>query len=116
MAPNDRLRRRVDFEQCYKRGRRLQGSYLTLHFVANEAGHARVGMTVSKRVGKSVVRQRLKRRVREIFRRWPDRARLPPMDFVVHLKPLAAGSRFETFSQELSSVLATVVARTERVP
>ncbi len=106
LAPEHKLRRRADYLGCYQRGRRLHGALLTLHFVPNQLPHPRLGITASRKVGGAVVRQRLKRRVREIYRRWSKRQQLPAMDLVVHLKPTAAVSRFSDVSGDLLSVLS----------
>lgn len=70
-----------------------------------EAGPARLGITVSRKVGNSVVRHRLKRRVREIFRRWRGRRQLGALDVVVHLKPPAARADFQALRRELEALL-----------
>lgn len=103
------LRRSADYLRCYRRGRRLRGSALRLHVAGNELGHPRLGITASRKVGKAVVRNRLKRRVRETYRRWPGRGGLPAVDLVVHLEPAAAGTRFEELSGELEGLLGRVV-------
>lgn len=104
------LRRSADYLRCYRRGRRLRGSYARLHFAPNEEGHPRLGITASRKVGKAVVRNRLKRRVREVFRLYPGRAELPPVDLVVHLEPAAAGAAFGVLAGELEALLARLAA------
>lgn len=105
------LRKSADYQTCYKAGRRRHGPLFTLHFQANPTGTPRLGITASRRVGGSVVRTRLKRWVREIYRRSPRRAALPALDLVVHLKPEAAGASFGAFAAELDRLLAEVVRR-----
>lgn len=111
LLPEERVRRRADYLRCYRTGRRRHGSLATLHFVPNQLGHPRLGITASRKVGKAVVRQRLKRRTREIYRRWQDRGKLPALDLVVHLKPEAGRADFASFQAELLRLLAGVVPR-----
>lgn len=64
-----RLRKRHEFLTLRRRGRNRH----TQHFIVTSAprkagGPARVGITVSRRVGNAVARNRVKRRVREFFR------------------------------------------------
>lgn len=114
LAPEHRLRHRVDFLRCYRRGRRLHGSLATLHFVPNQHEHPRMGITASRKVGRAVVRQRLKRRVREVYRRWSHRGQLPPLDMVVHLKPAAATATFAELEGELQRLLRRLVEARRR--
>jgi len=102
------LRRSADYLRCYRRGRRLRGGLARLHVAANDLGHPRLGVTASRKVGKAVVRNRLKRRVREVYRRWPRRAELPGADLVVHLEPAAAGASFDELAAELEGLLGRV--------
>src|SRR5262245_10285693 len=99
--PEDRLRRRADFLRCYRTGRRRSGSLSILYYAPNPHGHPRLGVTASRKVGNAVVRHRLKRRIRETYRRWPERADLPAVDLVVHLKPEAAKAASAAFADEL---------------
>jgi ribonuclease P protein component len=66
-------------------------------------------VTASRKTGKSVVRQRLKRRVREIYRRWHRRSELPPVDLVVNLKPTAAQATFIDLRRELERQMASLL-------
>ena len=79
---------------------------MILHYVPNDTGAARLGVTVSRKVGGSVVRHRVKRRIVEVFRRSELRARLPPWDFVAHVKPEAARADFAALASELEGLLA----------
>ena len=109
LAPEERLRRRQDYLRAYRTGRRRGGRFATLFYVSNDTGTARLGITASRKVGKSVVRQRLKRRVREIYRRWERRRDLPPFDLVVNLKPTAAEGSFPELRRELERQLASLL-------
>ena len=54
-------------------GRRVSGRYVTVIGLPNTLGSDRLGIVASKRVGGAVIRNRAKRRLREIFRRDPAR-------------------------------------------
>lgn len=64
----DRLRKAADFDRVYSRGKRLASSELKLIFASSPAGTTRLGLSVSRRIGKAVVRNRVKRLLREAFR------------------------------------------------
>lgn len=106
-----RLSRREDFRRCYRKGRRDHAAHLTLYSVDNRCESSRIGMTVSRKVGKAVVRVKLKRRFREIYRRWPQRDDLPPLDLVVHAKPSSATATFRELERDLDRSLRRALER-----
>jgi ribonuclease P protein component len=114
LSAESRLRRRTDYLRCYRTGRRRHGSLAIVYFVPNQLGHPRIGITASRKVGKAVVRHRLKRRIREIYRRWQDRDKLPGLDLVVHLKTEAGASDFQPLREELLRLFSSLRAREER--
>jgi ribonuclease P protein component len=65
-----RLSRSKDFDAIYRHGRSVSTRYLTLHWFPREdepAGDPRLGLAVPKSVGNAVVRNRLKRQLRETW-------------------------------------------------
>jgi ribonuclease P protein component len=113
LLPEEKVRRRADYLRCYRTGRRRHGGLAILYFAPNQVGHPRIGITASRKVGKAVLRQRLKRRIKEIYRRWQDRGNLPPMDLVVHLKPEAGAADFRSFRAELLRLLSGLLQKRE---
>ncbi len=65
-----RLLRHADFERVYKQGRRHFAAHMTVFYLLRREsdGGARVGFTVGKVLGGAVVRNRIKRRLREAVR------------------------------------------------
>ncbi|RDS81594.1 ribonuclease P protein component [Dyella monticola] len=77
-----RIRRAGDFAILRQASGRLGGRCFSVRYRQNEVGHARLGLAISKRVSKRAVdRNRIKRLVRESFRR--AGAKLPPIDLMV---------------------------------
>jgi ribonuclease P protein component len=73
----------------------------------------RLGITVSRRVGSAVVRARVKRRVREWFRRRPGEEVFPSgMDLVVIARARAASATQEEISTELEDALRRIAKGT----
>jgi ribonuclease P protein component len=105
LSPEERLRHRQEFLTCYRRGCRRHGSLLILYAFSNALPHPRLGITASRKVGNAVVRHRLKRRIREVYRRWSGRSDLPAMDLVVHVKPTARESDFPALRHDLERLL-----------
>ena len=57
-----------DFRRIYRRGRSAVSGGVVVYCLPNKHGKSRLGLTVSTKVGKAVVRNRVRRRIREIFR------------------------------------------------
>lgn len=86
LSKNRRLRSGNELREISRTGRRIRDSLFSVHTRANRLGHARLGLTVSRRVStKAVVRNRIKRCVRESFRR--TQSRLGALDMVVIAQP-----------------------------
>lgn len=115
LSAEEKIRRRAEYQWCYRKGRRRHGTYTTVHFVPNTLGHPRLGITATRKVGPAVVRNRLKRRVREIYRRWEGRRELPALDIVAHLKPTAREASFEALQTELLRQCRSLIEKSERV-
>jgi ribonuclease P protein component len=75
-----RILRASDFERVFAARSSAADTSFVLHAAVNEEGYARLGLVVSRRVGKAVARNQWKRRLREAFRL--SQNELPAMDFV----------------------------------
>ncbi|MBI4509640.1 MAG: ribonuclease P protein component [Deltaproteobacteria bacterium] len=96
-----RLRRRAEYLAVQRSGRKV----VTEHFlVFNRAGSTRIGITVSSKVGKAVVRNRLRRWIREYMR--THRGEIPAGESVIVARPSAAHLMHEAFDRDLSLLLA----------
>lgn len=98
---DDRLRKRREFEECYASGVRISGRFLQV-FLRASPGRPRLGISVPKRTGNAAVRNRLRRRVRELFRRQRAIFGTPGagVDLVVNVRPPAAKASFAELSEE----------------
>lgn len=76
-----RILRRWEFQRIQREGIRIRTSAFTVVARASLTGQARLGLAVSRKVGPAVVRNRIKRLLRELFRR--TAASLPAVDFIV---------------------------------
>ena len=71
MPAHGRLRAREDFDRVFREGRAVVTPLMVVRAVRSGVGDARVGFAVSRHLGGAVVRNRLRRRWREVVRRGP---------------------------------------------
>ncbi len=62
------IKKDSEFRQVYKTGKSFANRLLVMYVVKNNLDINRVGFSVSKKIGKAVVRNKVKRRMRESFR------------------------------------------------
>ena len=62
------LKKNRDFQNVYKKGTSFANSYLVMYILENGLQENRIGISVSKKVGNSVVRHHLTRLIRESYR------------------------------------------------
>jgi len=111
--PQDRLKRRSEFERVQTLGRKVH----TAHFVLvvlrrSEGGLNRLGITVTRKIASAVGRNRIKRTLREVFRR--NRGLFPPAcDIVAIAKPGAQTLSYEEVRREIEAVSRWMAARAE---
>ncbi|MDK2919984.1 MAG: ribonuclease protein component [Candidatus Petromonas sp.] len=68
MSNIERLKKNIDFKGVYKKGKSIADKFVVVYFCKNDKDITRVGFTASKKVGKSVVRNRARRLMKESFR------------------------------------------------
>ena len=99
----DRVRKRVEYRRVYDRGRKISSRSFTLFFLENNLRRPRLGITVTRRVGGAVQRNRARRLVREWFR--AAKKSLPAVDLVVNAKAGLHGMTLQALSRELDDRL-----------
>jgi ribonuclease P protein component len=103
--PRDaRLVRRGEFDAVYRAGKRRSSSHFTVFFRANQMSESRFGFSIKKALGGAVVRNRIRRRIREIIR--CQRLEIPTgWDVVIHPKNAALRAEFTTLTADLLRML-----------
>lgn len=112
-----RLLKHSDFERVYKKGRRHFSAHLTVFYLrqaedASREKTSRVGFTVGKVLGGAVVRNRIKRRLREAVRL--RRAVLMsgcPVDVVINPKKSVLTLEFSVVVEEVGRALETIAKK-----
>jgi ribonuclease P protein component len=82
LSKDYRLRRKHEFAQVFAQAKKRHGPHLLFLARENGSGHSRIGLTVSRKVGGAVERNRIKRLLRDSFRRIKQDIH-PSLDLVV---------------------------------
>lgn len=100
------LKVRREFLRVQRGGRRFKGRLMVLIVSGAEAGAtARIGYTVSRKVGNAVIRNKVRRRMREVVRLHPQ-SLLVAHDHVFILFSDAASSRYDALAEEVVCLLS----------
>ena len=68
MKHSESLKKNMEFQNVYKNGKSYANKYLVMYVMENNLEKNRIGISVSKKVGNSVIRHRITRLVRESYR------------------------------------------------
>ena len=108
-----RLQKRSEYERVYQQGEKLGDRLLLLFMLPNELGRSRVGVTVSRKHGKAVRRNRLKRLLKEAFRL--SQHELPRgFDYVLIPRPRPEPAHLQEFQRSLKHLAARLARRFQR--
>jgi ribonuclease P protein component len=112
-----RIARRGEFQVVYSTGTRRTSPNFVVFVRANGLGHSRFGISMKKGLGGAVVRNRVRRQVREMLRL--NRKEIPAgWDIVVHPRHPAIHGRFADLTAELLKLItaaATAPARRQNL-
>ncbi|MGN0351106.1 MAG: ribonuclease P protein component [Roseburia sp.] len=72
MKYSESLKKNRDFQNVYKKGKSFANRYLVMYVLENQTEQNRIGISVSKKVGNSVIRHHVTRLIRESYRLHED--------------------------------------------
>jgi ribonuclease P protein component len=94
------LKKNYEFQRVYGRGKYASSRTLVVYVLANRSGTGRMGITTSRKVGKSVVRNRIRRLIRENLRVMAGSLPIG-RDIVVVARKADESAGFESVGREL---------------
>ena len=105
---HERIKKRKDFLKVYEDGVRVNSKNFIVILSRNQAGNKRLGITVTKKVGNAVKRNRIKRLLREFFRL--NKEALPDsFDIVIIVKKGVTFLTYNDVYEELTALLTESV-------
>lgn len=99
----NRIKKNKEFNYIYRKGKFYNCEYFTVHYVDTKLPDIKVGISISKKIGNSVVRSRCKRVISEIVR-----LKLPTMktkNYIITLKPSIADASYSVLSNYFDKFL-----------
>lgn len=94
MNPEITVKENYEFRRIYRKGKTAVSPYLVLYCQKNRQGKTRLGVTVSTKLGKAVIRNRVRRRLREIWRLHRDVLQ-PGWDIILVARGRAVRSSYQ---------------------
>ncbi|MEC1178482.1 ribonuclease P protein component [Metasolibacillus meyeri] len=105
MNKRQRIKKNEDFQKVFKKGRSFANRQFVVYCLTKEAQEEfRIGLSVSKKIGKAVTRNQIKRYIRQTFLELKDEVR-QDMDYVIIARHQAATLDFHETKKSLQHVL-----------
>lgn len=98
-----KLKKSWQFGRIYKEGERYYGNQFILYVLPNGSQETRIGLTVTKKVGISVQRNRIKRVIREVIRLSKEIA--PGNDLVIIARKAAVNLKYSQAQRSITNLL-----------
>ena len=98
-----KLKKNWQFSRVYKAGDKYYGNLFILYVLPNGTQETRIGLTVTKKVGRSVQRNRIKRVIREVIRLSKEIA--PGNDLVIIARKAAVDLKYSQAQRSINNLL-----------
>lgn len=104
MNKKQRIKKNAEFQTIFKKGKSFANRQFVVYCLYKEEDYYRVGLSVSKKVGNAVVRNRIKRYIRQTFLEIHDQVS-PSMDYIIIARNPAAKLDFHETKKSIEHVL-----------
>ena len=103
MKKEYRVKKSTEFDRIIKEKKSFANSQFVIYYSKNNENHMRLGISVSKKLGKAHERNKLKRYVRENFNKKKDL--IKSYDIIIIVRQGAVGIDFDQFSNSINHIL-----------
>lgn len=103
MKKSHRVKSDKDFQVVFKQGKSYANRKFVVYSIDREIGHLRLGLSVSKKLGKAVIRNKIKRRLRRVIQGLEPK--LLPQDVVIIARKGVEELSYMDIQQHLTHVL-----------
>ena len=112
MEKEYRIKKTSDFDKIIKKKQSFANRQFVMYYQKNNLEHMRLGISVSKKLGKAHKRNKLKRYVRESFK--TKKESLANYDIIVIVRPMAVDIDFQNFEKSINHILKKVKLYSEK--
>ncbi|AEX85236.1 ribonuclease P [Marinitoga sp. 1135] len=103
----ERIYLRRDFDKLFSCGKRHVNKYFVVVYLKNELGYSRIGITIKRKFGKAHKRNKLKRYIREIYRR--NKSLFPQEFDIIFLPRKTLSKEFDNLTfEEIKNILLDI--------
>ena len=99
------LKNNLEFKRAYDKKRTYSDMFMVIYISDNPLGYSRLGISVSKKVGNSIIRHRITRLIRESYRLNKERIK-PGYDIVIVARKNLCGKGLFEVSESLMKLLS----------
>lgn len=99
------LKKNFEFKRVYKYGRSIVNRYIVVYYMKNKKNYNRIGITVSKKVGNSVTRNRVRRLIKESLLQIEENL-VNGYDIVIIARVMSNGVSYDTIKKSVSKTFS----------
>lgn len=105
LRQENRLRRKRDVDNIFKKGKTIAGKLIFLKIIKNNLNNSRFGFVISTKISKkAVIRNKIKRQLREIIRKNLPNIK-PGLDVLIIAKPEIIDKKYQDIKEEVERLL-----------
>jgi ribonuclease P protein component len=102
------LKKKKDFDNIFKKGKTMAGKLVFLRFLKNNLEDVRVGFIVSSKISKkAVIRNKIKRRLREIFKNNINNIK-KKIDIIIIAKPEIVNKNYQDIKNDIEKLIQNI--------